>query len=67
MREDEIYTLAAEVREGPDDAIWRDHRSIGDHELFEFGGVEEFAVEGFDVVHDQSCGCEVPDPLGVGV
>ena len=67
LREDEVDALAFEVREGLDDAVRRHDGLVGDHEGFEFGGLQDYAGEGFAGVHDEGGGGEVEDPVGVWV
>lgn len=67
LREHEIDALAFEVREGLDDAVGGHDGLVGDHEGFEFGGLQDYAGEGLAGVHDQGGGREVEDPMGVWV
>lgn len=67
LREHEVYALAFQVCESLDHTVRRHDGLIGDHEAFEFWGVEDFVRKWLAGVHYQRGGCEVEDPVGVWV
>lgn len=67
LREHEVYALAFEVCESLDHTVGRHDGLVGDHEAFEFWGVEDFVRKWLAGVHYQRGGCKVEDPVGVWV
>jgi hypothetical protein len=67
LREHEIDAFAFQVCEGLDHAVRGHDGRVGDHQAFQLRGREDFVGEGFAGVHDQGCGGEVEEPMGVGV
>ena len=62
LREDEVYALAAQVRESLDDAVGRHDRFVDDHQALQLPRLEEFRVKWLARVHDQRRAREVEQP-----